>query len=498
MGHHMSLAVRAAATALLLCPLVGCASSPRIDDAGREAAAAARFEEVRNDRERLRGFLREMPLGGDLHHHAGGSAPPGMMIAFAAEDGLCLPRDPAAVWRLSEPPCRVDQRRVAEALDDSRFHAEISRRWSMEDFASYDPAIDRLEANEHFFAIFGKIRPMAADLGRLLAGVRSEAAGHGIIYLETSSGWVPDRRARAKLAERPMSEDLGEMRRELLADPGFQRVRDETIAALPEQLARSEELLGCAGTDPDPGCDVEVRLQRIAIRNQPPAGVFVQALLSYEVARALDHVVAVNLVAPETGEFSLRDYALHMRIYGFLAGFYPEVRCTLHAAEMTDALSVELGATEHLSLAVAAVDDGGAGAHRIGHGVALDSTTRREAVLARMRELGVAVELNLRSNELLLGVRDRDHPLPDYLAAGVPIVLSTDDAGLMLTDLTEQFELAAAFDEVDYATLKRFALNSIEYSFLAEQDKRRLLDRLRSDFDAFEARWAAASGESGE
>ena len=474
----------------------GCENTPR-DLSDAEAVASARFERVRNDPELLREFLSRMPLGADLHHHVGGAAPPGMLIDFAAESRLCLPDDPAAVWRLHTPPCDVGLREVADALRDPELRAEIERRWSMLDYESDDPKIVRTEANAHFFGIFGQIRLASRDLGRLLASVRSLAAAQGISYLETSSGWSPDRSAVRALHDVSWNDDFLKLRRQLLVDPGFLAVRDAIVAGLPTQLSRSDELLGCGRPDEDPGCGVEVRFLRIAARDQPPSTVFVQALLAYEVARASSLAVGVNLVAPETGEYSLRDYALHMRIFGKLAAFYPEVRTSLHAAEMTDAQAVALGARDHLALAIGPIDAGGAGASRIGHGVALDAERSREEVLERMRSQRIAVEINLRSNALLLGVTGEAHPLTDYLAAGVPIVLSTDDPGLMGTDLREQFALAAGYEQIGYLDLKTFVRNSVEYSFLPGTDRARLAAKLEQDLDAFELALTVGSQTQG-
>src|SRR5262249_24466836 len=63
-----------------------------------------------------------------------------------------------------------------------------------------------------------------------------------------------------------------------------------------------------------------------------------------------------------------------------------------------------------------------AGARRIGRGVSLAFERDMEDLLADMRVRPVVVEINLTSNDLILGVRGKDHPLPAYLAAGVPVV----------------------------------------------------------------------------
>ncbi len=111
-----------------------------------------------------------------------------------------------------------------------------------------------------------------------------------------------------------------------------------------------------------------------------------------------------------------------------------------------------------------------------------------------MRRRGVAVEINLEINRRLLGVDALDHPLVDYLAAGVPVALATDDPGPMPSDLTRQFALAARNGAVSYRTLKALPRNSNERSFLPAADRRQLLRRLGDDFGAFEATPRQARG----
>src|SRR4029077_10831801 len=61
--------------------------------------------------------------------------------------------------------------------------------------------------------------------------------------------------------------------------------------------------------------------------------------------------------------------------------------------------------------------------------------------------------------DVILGVRGKDHPLPAYLAAGVPVVLSTDDAGVARIDLTNEYFRAARDYGLSYRQLK--AINAL-------------------------------------
>src|SRR5262249_47147096 len=91
---------------------------------------------------------------------------------------------------------------------------------------------------------------------------------------------------------------------------------------------------------------------------------------------------------------------------------------------------------------------------------------------AEMRTRPVAVEVCLTSTDLILGVRGKDHPLPAYLAAGVPVVLSSDDAGISRIDLTNEYVRAARDYGLEYRVLKAIARNALIYSFLEGAKKR--------------------------
>ena len=454
----------------------------------REAATAAHFERIRDDPAALAEFLARMPVGADLHHHLSGGVRPTELIRMAAPDGLCLPVDASAVWSLLAPPCGRGRRPVGEALEDAAFHREIQRRWSMLDYLADDASIDRLKANDHFFALFEKLRGVQGRLAELLAAARSLAARGGVIYLETATGYVPDPAARNELnASLRWNDDLTVLRDTLRADPRFAEIRDATLEALPRELARSDGCSGAAATIPIrvAACWSGFSRQRCAPSSR--RAVFAGLLLAYEIADASPLVVGINFAGPETHPVSVRDYDLHMRMFGALAPHYPDVKRSLHAGEMVIELASPLGAELHIRRALAPAEANGAGAHRLGHAVALQADPDPAGLLAEMKRRSVVVEISLESNRQLLGVGALDHPLVDYLAAGVPVMLATDDPGLMLSDLRRQFALAARNGAVTYTTLKALARNSIDHSFLPEADRRRLLRRLDGDFAAFEA-----------
>ncbi|MEL6538769.1 MAG: adenosine deaminase, partial [Bacteroidota bacterium] len=108
-------------------------------------------------------------------------------------------------------------------------------------------------------------------------------------------------------------------------------------------------------------------------------------------------------------------------------------------------------------------------------------------LLEHMAEEGVAEEINFASNDFILDVSGREHPFGLYHQAGVPLVLGTDDAGILRTDLTQQFVmLAKAYPEITYSEIKTLVYNSITYSFLSAQEKQQGIQALKIRFAAFE------------
>ncbi|MCA9912280.1 MAG: adenosine deaminase, partial [Anaerolineae bacterium] len=131
-----------------------------------------------------------------------------------------------------------------------------------------------------------------------------------------------------------------------------------------------------------------------------------------------------------------------------------------------------------------------AGARRIGHGVDIYWESDCYALLDSMRQRDVAIEINLTSNEFILGVAGKQHPVTLYRRFGVPMVISTDDAGVLRSNLTEQYVLLATrYPEFSYTDIRALVFNSIRYSFVEDPTLEAvLLARVEAQFAAFEER----------
>jgi adenosine deaminase len=146
---------------------------------------------------------------------------------------------------------------------------------------------------------------------------------------------------------------------------------------------------------------------------------------------------------------------------GYLHSVYPDVPISLHAGELAYGLVPPEGLTFHIRQAVEI-----AGAQRIGHGVDLMYEDKPQQLLKELVQKHVMIEINLTSNEGILGVSGKDHPFPAYLAAKVPVALSTDDEGVSRIDLTHEYVRAVLDYNLTYDNLKKLARAGMEHSFL--------------------------------
>ena len=186
-----------------------------------------------------------------------------------------------------------------------------------------------------------------------------------------------------------------------------------------------------------------------------------QALFGFELASADPRVAGINLVGSEDNYAAMADYADHMRIFQFVRGLYPKVHVSMHAGELALGLVPPEGLCCHVRQAVEV-----AGTDRIGHGVDVMYEEEPESLLKDMAAKQVLVEINLTSNEDVLGVSGKSHPFPIYRKFGVPVALSTDDEGIERIDLTNEYVRAVESYDLSYAELKQLVRNSLEYSFL--------------------------------
>lgn len=458
--------------ALLLCGWSAPAQEPAND-----TAAARYYDSIRADTPLLIAFLRDMPKGADLHSHLSGAVYAESFLRWAAEDGACVSR---TELRILPGPCATgsDTLAAAAALADGALYSALIDAMSMRNWSAA-----RSNGHDQFFATFGRMYATRRRTGDMLAEAARRAAAGNVSYLELM--FTPDGSAARMLGDQAgWLGDFTRMRDTLLA-LGIDRVVALARARIDSVEARRDTVLACGTPAADPGCSVTVRWLYQVSRATPPQQIFSQILTGFILSREDPRVVGFNLVQPEDALVAMRDYSLHMRMIGALRAHYPGVPVSLHAGELASGLVPPEGLRFHVREAVQI-----AGAARIGHGVSVMHEDRPYELLAEMARRSVLVEINLTSNDVILGVSGRDHPLRAYMAAGVPVALSTDDEGVARSEMTMEYVRAAQQQLLTYGQLKSMARASLRHSFADEALKTRLMRDLESDFIAFEARIA--------
>ncbi len=172
-----------------------------------------------------------------------------------------------------------------------------------------------------------------------------------------------------------------------------------------------------------------------------------------------DHLVAIDLAGDEL-KFPARLFHEHFR-RARDAG----LEVTVHAGEVDGPESVwdavrELGAT------------------RIGHGI---HSLADPELVDHLAEHRIGLEVAITSN-IHTGAVDEyaSHPVKDMLELGLLANLNTDDPAISGIDLRHEYEVAAPLAGLSPELTRQAQANALEMAFLADDEKRNLLERKAS------------------
>ncbi len=453
----------------------------------REQRVERTLSQLAPDSIELREFFTELPKGADLHQHLSGTVYAESLLRWAAEDGLCID---VVTYVASAPPCTAGQETASRLIGDPITQSQIIANWSMRMFVPTGTQ----SGHDHFFATFGKFGQVLSTptrKGDALAEILDQAARDSVVRVETKI--TPNSSGASKLAQ-----DLSLNAPDVVTDPsrfsealavlrasGLDDVAQGAVLETDEIYDRRDSNLACNTPAKKQGCEVDLGLVAQVNRNASPAKVFAGLATGFATAAIDPRWIAVDLVSPEDGLIALSDYTLHMEMVRFLRSEYPEVNVTLHAGEFVPGTVPPPSMESHIGQAVLL-----AGANRIGHGVSIRSERQARNLLREMRRRGVTVEISLTSNEQILGVQAATSQFLIYWRAGVPVVLSTDDAGVERIDLTHEYIKAFDWFDLSYADLKKLSYQGIESAFVSADERKSLRERLDRKFDQFERKWA--------
>ncbi len=119
------------------------------------------------------------------------------------------------------------------------------------------------------------------------------------------------------------------------------------------------------------------------------------------------------------------------------------------------------------------------GAERIGHGI---SAVLDPALLAHLAERRIPLEVCPTSNVRTRGVASLDeHPLPQLVAAGVPVSINSDDPPMFGTTLNDEYVVAARLLKLGPDGVAALARDAVDAAFLAPAEAA----RISAEIDAY-------------
>jgi len=421
-------------------------------------------------------FFSQMPKGGDIHHHYSGAMYAETYLDWAKTKGMRL--NPTSLLLVKDSSgITIDSLRKNGAK-----LRQVLQAWSNMDYRNhYDTQV---APDQKFFGTFGYFGNISnAFLGSGLKELKTRAVAENVQYIETMLKSVGYSKSNAAF------DDSLEVCRintsDSCLDRQLQSFFDATIkdAALDSNVRSFTRLVDSVHRDIDDTSFV-LRFQTYVSRTGSASNVFSGLIAAFKADSLDTLVVGVNIVGAENDYVAMRDEWLHVRMFRFLKAKYRNVNIAMHAGELALGMVKPEDLSHHISDAVLV-----SGAKRIGHGVDLPYERTPHSLLYNMRARWTCVEINLTSNEFILGVSGASHPIELYRSAGVPLVLSTDDPGVSRNNLSSEYVLLASRYGLSYEEIKAIVFNSIECSFLSSNAKLAQKNILLTRFNKFEAEY---------
>lgn len=478
--------------------LSGCSESDTPDSESKQNAyskTASFYQSLisgeQPDIANLNQFLTNMPKGGDIHHHYSGSVYAETYLDWVQSEGGLINSCDLTVEIKVDDRTDCKQITVAALRSDTTLYRKLLTLWSDKDYENFihlgiQPDLQFFNT----FTYFGHTASTHFEKG--LKVLKQRAIKENISYIETMLSAVGIDSAdffSNPATIKQLNNKLSEAKDQKEVDEVLSKI-DETYFSNQKFSNKVDSFVQSANTA-HIGIDDEdftMRFQTYAVRVLPPLDVYTDMLSGFLAADASDLIVGVNIVAPENNITALKDYSLHMRMFNYLHRKYPNVNRALHAGELTLGMVRPKNLLFHINQAVAI-----ANAQRIGHGVDLPYESNSFALLKELKERDTAIEINLTSNQFILGVEGNEHPYLIYSKYDVPLVITTDDSGVSRNNLSNEYMLLASRYKPSYATIKSYVYNSISYSFLDQRKKEELKDNLDKRFAKFEQQIADLS-----
>ncbi|MFP5439056.1 MAG: adenosine deaminase [Bacteroidia bacterium] len=439
---------------------------------------------IRPNRSALFGFFSMMPKGGDLHHHYSGSVYTESYIDYIFQKDVYVNERTMEISidiaNLSDE-IKKEWKKISQVENKDKLKLELLRLWSVKDFVKGAHSSD-----EHFFSTFPAFTiPSKANYIENLKELKKRALNQKLSYLETIFISADTRNIKVTGKEDIDKRCLGYQANKDEAslfvelDQLYQKYHPAVKIQANVHTDNIEALHSESGVEDE---DFVLRFQNYVARYKQPVDLFIDLFTCFHSCNDSKLISGVNIVAAENGETAMRDYWLHTMFFKFLEKKYPDVRYAIHAGELVGGMVQPENLGTHIRQSLVLNN-----LKRIGHAVDIIYDNEFTSTIRKLQEKQIAIEINLSSNEFILSVSHDLHPVEIYYTNNIPIVICTDDEGVLRTSITEQYVLLAHRYKLTYSQIKEVVKNSIVYSHLENNNVRqRLLKKLEKDFEKFE------------
>jgi adenosine deaminase len=437
-----------------------------------------------NDSSKINQFIFQMPKGGDIHNHFTGAISVETYFDWAKENGNVY--DTVKMkFVTANSTCSN-----CVSINELRKNARLAGKWSIDGFIiPCNGQIDVIKSSDHFF----NVPNFGADMGPkgYRGGVevlKSQALKENVQYIESMfrtppsmNGALPSFCDDSLIYYQNKKDTIRACR---LMSFMLDKVDRDTSNSRLIMNRILETRVFHQGIDDSL---FTLRFLTYVSRKEKSNTSLLKNLYACFKIVSVDtsHLfVGVNIVGREDDENAIKNYWLHMQMFKLLKQRYPSVRIAMHAGELVGALTQECNLKFHIRDAVHI-----ARAERIGHGIDIAYEDNMINTLKTMKLRNIPIEVNLTSNEFILGIGigGKIHPITLYYNSGVPVVISSDDPGVSKSSLTnEYFKLAVKYP-FSYKQMKVFVYNGIKYSFMDEAKKKEITNLLNKQFAKFES-----------
>jgi adenosine deaminase len=392
--------------------------------------------------QQLKQFINGMPIGADLHCHASGAVSTEKLVNIAKENHYCIDSN----YRISYPINGVceNAKFTDEFLNSPYAQKKTIEAWSMQNFHAYG----REDGKTHFFKTFEKFNILPKEnWPAVIADVVDQAHDQHIQYLELMLSMHGKKPNVVLSADNHHIEDV-------LNHPAYKKYIQNNVLYFSHLKNKVKLNTPWLGEDVDLAWILEIK------RNQPFEQFWKDAVMVFAIANKVPDIVAINMVQAEYASYAQNDYTKQMKLLEILKLYYPKVKVVIHAGEVPAEFAKQSD-VDHIQTALNFVKP-----TRIGHGTMISYEKEYTKTLDEMAKDNIPVEINLTSNDQILGVSAKNHPVQTYLKAHVPIVISSDDPGVSRNNLSHEYYRAVVEQKLSLDEIIKANRNSLTYSLL--------------------------------